>query len=102
MQFGDFVQGMCANRKFSFFFLKMNIFSKLIPLWLPLFNSYQGQLSGNIRVRLQNIVSWPCPPQTRDDAMMISTILIRWLQRIQAKMSQIEMQSSTAIQFYCI
>lgn len=45
-----------------------------------------GQLSGNTRVRLQSIVSWPCPAQTRDDAMMISTILVRWLQRIQVRL----------------
>lgn len=46
-----------------------------------------GQLSGNTRNRLHTIISYPCPAQTRDDAMMVSTILMRWLQRIQVRSS---------------
>ncbi|CAG2106015.1 unnamed protein product [Medioppia subpectinata] len=76
--------------------------SRLLPLWTPVFNSYKGQLSGNTQVRLQSVINWRTPPQTKDDAAMTSSTLIRWLQRMQTKMSQIEMQSSAAIQFYCI
>ncbi|CAG2159590.1 unnamed protein product [Oppiella nova] len=69
---------------------------------MQLNDALKSQLSGNTQVRLQSVINWRCPPQTRDDAAMTSSTLIRWLQRMQTKMSQIEMQSSAAIQFYCI
>lgn len=76
--------------------------TQLLPLWLPFFNSYPGQLSDHVSARLKTLISWPVPAQTKNDAMMLSTVLIRWLQRIQARMSQIEIQSSTVTQFYCV
>ncbi|KAH9417943.1 Protein unc-79 [Dermatophagoides pteronyssinus] len=78
------------------------ILARLLPLWLPFFNSYPGQLSDHVSARLKTLISWPVPAQTKNDAMMLSTVLIRWLQRIQARMSQIEIQSSTVTQFYCV
>jgi len=62
------------------------------------------QLPGHLQVRLQNCRDFP--PRTTENFISnrreSNTILLRWLHRLQFKMGQIEMQSSTATQFYSI
>ncbi|XP_044257463.1 protein unc-79 homolog isoform X1 [Tribolium madens] len=81
--------------------------SKLLPLWTPVLCSNQIQLPGHLQVRLQNCRN--CPPtihtETLPDKIKINLhnpILLKWLQRLQFKMGQIELQSSTATQFYSL
>ncbi|KAG7202977.1 hypothetical protein KM043_010111 [Ampulex compressa] len=81
------------------------VLSKLLPLWSPILFSHHVQLPGHLQVRLQNCRDFPPSKMTEH---FVSTrresnaILLRWLHRLQFKMGQIEMQSSTATQFYSI
>lgn len=78
---------------------------QLLPMWVPVFRSYEGQLSGHLQVRLQTCINWQPPPQMRQDSVNNKSYpspMLRWLQKLQFKMGQIENQSSTAIQFYCM
>uniref|UniRef100_T1KYI8 Uncharacterized protein n=1 Tax=Tetranychus urticae TaxID=32264 RepID=T1KYI8_TETUR len=82
-----------------------NILARLLPMWVPVFRSYEGQLSGHLKVRLQTCINWQPPPQMRQDSVTNKSYpspMLRWLQKLQFKMGQIENQSSTAIQFYCM
>nr|AYV89233.1 unc-79-like protein [Tetranychus evansi] len=82
-----------------------NILARLLPMWVPVFRSYEGQLSGHLKVRLQTCINWQPPPQMRQDSITNKSYpspMLRWLQKLQFKMGQIENQSSTAIQFYCM
>lgn len=63
------------------------------------------QLSGQFQVRLQNCRNFP--PATVSDfdkrkPNMHNPVLLKWLQRLQFKMGQIELQSSAATQFYSL
>uniref|UniRef100_A0A1A9X1K3 Protein unc-79 homolog n=1 Tax=Glossina brevipalpis TaxID=37001 RepID=A0A1A9X1K3_9MUSC len=75
------------------------ILSKLLPLWSPVLSS-QTQLSDTLHVRLQNVRDYA--PDYEEQQTHHSKILLRWLQRLQFKMGQIELQASTATQFYSI
>ena len=60
------------------------------------------QLPDHIRVRLQYIHdSAPAKPGSRQDKAVTAN-LICWLQRLQFKMGQIELQASNATQFYTV
>ena len=60
------------------------------------------QLPDHIRVRLQYIHdSAPAKPSARQDKA-VSANLISWLQRLQFKMGQIEMQASNVTQFFTV
>lgn len=74
------------------------VLARLLPMWTPVLYSYQGQLPGHLQVRLQNCLNWKPPVQGQDIAMT----LLKWLQRLQFKMGQIELQSSAATQFYSL
>ncbi|XP_067119858.1 protein unc-79 homolog isoform X2 [Centruroides vittatus] len=74
------------------------VLARLLPMWTPVLYSYQGQLPGHLQVRLHNCLNWKPPVQGQDLAMT----LLKWLQRLQFKMGQIELQSSAATQFYSI
>lgn len=76
--------------------------AKLMPMWVPVFNSYRGQLFGHLRVRLDACINWEPPSQTKQDTAQSLAYLLRWTQKMQFKMTQIELQSSAATQFYCI
>ncbi|KAI1290791.1 Protein unc-79 -like protein [Halotydeus destructor] len=81
-----------------------NMLSRLLPMWTAVFKSYQGQLSSHLQVRLQACVNWQPPPQVKEyqsqPSLNPKAPLLRWLQKVQFKMSQIETQSSQATQFY--
>ena len=79
--------------------------SQLQPMWTPVFYSYRGQLAGHLLNRLETCINWAPPTPVRaHDVRKLSTVyavpLLRWLQKLQYRMGQTEMQSSTAAQFY--
>ncbi|CAN8031368.1 unnamed protein product, partial [Ixodes persulcatus] len=78
------------------------VLARLLPMWTPVLYSYQGQLPGQLKVRLQACLDWLPPLQTREEATFVSSNFLKWLQRIQFKMGQIELQSSAATQFYSV
>ncbi|XP_006613749.1 protein unc-79 homolog isoform X9 [Apis dorsata] len=81
------------------------LLSKLLPLWSPILYSHHVQLPGHLQVRLQNCRDFPPNKMSEHFASSrreSNATLLRWLHRLQFKMGQIEMQSSTATQFYSI
>lgn len=78
------------------------VLARLLPMWTPVLYSYQGQLPSQLKVRLQACLDWLPPVQTREEATFVSSNFLKWLQRIQFKMGQIELQSSAATQFYSV
>ncbi|XP_053676788.1 protein unc-79 homolog isoform X2 [Anopheles nili] len=78
---------------------RSTILAKLLPLWTPVLSS-NTQLSGTLHVRLQNCRD--AVPNVEEQDFHASEALLKWLQRLQFKMGQIELQSSTATQFYSI
>lgn len=81
------------------------LLSKLLPLWSPILYSHHVQLPGHLQVRLQNCRDFPPSKMSEHFASSrreSNATLLRWLHRLQFKMGQIEMQSSTATQFYSI
>lgn len=78
---------------------RSTILSKLLPLWSPLLSC--KNLSGTLQVRLQNCRDIAPSPDEVD--IKTSEALLKWLQRLQFKMAQIELQSSQATtQFYSL
>ncbi|KAM8704272.1 hypothetical protein ACLKA7_008814 [Drosophila subpalustris] len=75
------------------------VLGKLLPMWSTVLSS-QTQLSDTLHVRLQNVRD--CAPDYEELQTNKSEILLKWLQRLQFKMGQIELQASTATQFYSI
>ncbi|KAM7364575.1 UNC-79 domain-containing protein isoform 2-T2 [Cochliomyia hominivorax] len=75
------------------------VLSKLLPLWSPVLSS-QTQLSDTLHVRLQNVRDYA--PQYEEQQTHQTENLLKWLQHLQFKMGQIEVQASTATQFYSI
>ncbi|XP_066259891.1 protein unc-79 homolog [Euwallacea similis] len=87
---------------------KSTFVAKLLPLWTPVLSSNQIQLPGHIQVRLQNCrnisptVHQDFPKKKEKVSHLNNPMLLKWLQRLQFKMGQIELQSSTATQFYSL
>lgn len=104
------------------------LYHKLLPLWYPILHAHHTQvelsftfsfmknllyyffpslyqLPGHMQIRLQNCCN-SAPPEIGGDVHThrreTNAVLLKWLHRLQFKMGQIEMQSSTAIQFYSI
>nr|ABI95804.1 DUNC79 [Drosophila melanogaster] len=75
------------------------VLGKLLPMWSPVLSS-QTQLSDTLHVRLQNVRDYA--PDYEEQQTYKSEALLKWLQRLQFKMGQIELQASTATQFYSI
>ncbi|XP_020814135.1 protein unc-79 homolog isoform X3 [Drosophila serrata] len=75
------------------------VLGKLLPMWSPVLSS-QTQLSDTLHVRLQNVRDYA--PDYEEQQALKSEALLKWLQRLQFKMGQIELQASTATQFYSI
>ncbi|XP_078033882.1 UNC-79 domain-containing protein [Augochlora pura] len=83
------------------------LLSKLLPLWSPILYSHHVQLPGHLQMRLQNCRDFPPSKMTTESftpsRRESNATLLRWLHRLQFKMGQIELQSSTAtLQFYSI
>lgn len=75
------------------------VLGKLLPMWSTVLSS-QTQLSDTLHVRLQNVRDYA--PDYEELQTNKSETLLKWLQRLQFKMGQIELQASTATQFYSI
>uniref|UniRef100_A0A1B6M9Q9 Uncharacterized protein n=1 Tax=Graphocephala atropunctata TaxID=36148 RepID=A0A1B6M9Q9_9HEMI len=84
------------------------VLSKLMPIWSPVLFAHYIQLPGHLQVRLQGCRNLPPttyispPTQTSAPERIHNSQLLRWLQRLQFKMGQIELQSSAATHFYSI
>jgi hypothetical protein len=78
---------------------RSTILAKLMPLWCPVLHAYSVNLPDHIRVRLQSIhdSAPPGPWPSRQDGQL-NRNLLNWLQRLQFKMGQIELQASNATQ----
>ncbi|KAG5670190.1 hypothetical protein PVAND_000469 [Polypedilum vanderplanki] len=77
---------------------RSTILSKLLPLWSPLLSC--KNLSSTLQVRLQNCRD--IAPNSDEVDMKSSEALLKFLQRLQFKIAQIELQSSQATQFYSL
>ncbi|XP_017968880.1 protein unc-79 homolog isoform X5 [Drosophila navojoa] len=75
------------------------VLGKLLPMWSTVLSS-QTQLSDTLHVRLQNVRDYA--PDFEEQQTHKSEALLKWLQHLQFKMGQIELQASTATQFYSI
>lgn len=78
---------------------RCTILTKLLPLWSPVLSS-QSQLSNTLQQRLKNVRDFA--PNIEEQDVHQSEALQKFLQKLQFKMGQIELQSSTATQFYSI
>lgn len=78
---------------------RSTILSKLLPMWSPVLSS-NTPLSGTLLVRLQTVRD--LAPDLEEADQTVAASLLKWLHRLQFKMGQIELQSSTATQFYSI
>nr|CAD7196830.1 unnamed protein product [Timema douglasi] len=84
------------------------VLSKLLPLWSPVLFAHHIQLPGHLQVRLQGCRNFPpftspsTPPVNQQHQSVSNIVLLRWLQRLQFKMGQIELQSSAATQFFIV
>ncbi|XP_076339617.1 UNC-79 domain-containing protein isoform X3 [Tachypleus tridentatus] len=76
--------------------------ARLLPMWTPVLYTYKGQLPGHLKVRLQACLNWQPSTHTHEEAAAITSTFLKWLQRLQFKMGQIELQSSAATQFYSV
>lgn len=68
--------------------------SCLLSLW--------QQLPGNLHVRLEKCRNWEPQAAQCDSGQLDYDMLLKWLRKLQFKVGQIEMQSSTAAQFYTV
>ena len=80
------------------------ILVKLLPLWTPVLFAFHAQLPDHVKVRLQAIQDYKPsdiaePSKTKPSN---NEFLLKWLQRMQFKMGQIEMQASNVTQFFTV
>lgn len=78
---------------------RCTILTKLLPLWSPVLSS-QSRLSSTLQQRLKAVRDFE--PNLENPDIHQSEALLKFLQKLQFKMGQIELQSSTATQFYSI
>ena len=78
------------------------ILAKLMPLWTPVLFAYHTQLPDHVRVRLQAIQDYKPTDIGLDEQTINNMVLVKWLQRLQFKMGQIEMQASNVTQFFTV
>ncbi|KAL7674819.1 hypothetical protein ACOME3_001094 [Neoechinorhynchus agilis] len=78
------------------------VLAKLFPLWEPVLHTHPSNLPSHILIRLQACLNFKPSIESHNASMFKYTILLKWLQRLQFKMVQIELQSSHASQFYTL
>ncbi|KAG1659999.1 Protein unc-79 [Nymphon striatum] len=78
------------------------IFAKLLPMWIPVLQGYKGQLPSHLQVRLRACLIQRTPIQSEEATTLLDSAFHKWLKKLQFKMGQIELQWSTAIQFYTV
>ncbi len=77
------------------------ILIKLLPLWTPVLYAFHVQLPDHVKVRLQAIQDFK-PSEAMDINEKVHDFVKKWLQRMQFKMGQIEMQASNVTQFFTV
>merc|ERR1719400_2710576 len=83
------------------------ILVKLLPLWTPVMYAFHVQLPDHVKVRLQVIQDFK-PPEAKEpeqealDRAKGNEFVKKWLQRMQFKMGQTEMQASNVNQFFSV
>lgn len=80
-----------------------SILIRYLPMWNSVFYSYKRRnKSGNLAIRLQKCTEWQ-PPDLNSEQDLLEQSgkrLMNWLEKVQYKMSHIEIQSSQAAPFY--
>ncbi len=90
-------------------------------MWVPVLYTHQSQLPAHVQVRLQTCLNHQPSSETQGDLRfmygkqsyifyyyesclwkLLIAILLKWLNRLQFKIGQIETQSSHAAQFYSL
>ncbi len=80
------------------------VLAKLLPLWTPVFHAYahRSQMPPHVRIRLQAVLDYRPADVGADEQTAGTQVLVRWLQKLQFKMGQIEMQASNVTQFFTV
>jgi hypothetical protein len=78
------------------------VLTRLFSMWVPILYSYHSQLTGHMQVRLQMVQNWQPKEGQATGCQLDCDMLLKWLKRLQFKLSQIEVQSSAATQFYTV
>lgn len=78
---------------------RSTVLAKLLPLLSPVLSSH-SPLSGTLHVRLQSCRDFA--PTCDELEVHPAEALLKWICKLQFKMGQIELQSSTVSQFYSI
>lgn len=72
-----------------------------MPMWNSVFYSYKRRnRSANLAIRLQKCIEWQPPDLSEQKAEQNNRTLYNWLEKVQYKMSHMEIQSSQAATFY--
>lgn len=70
-------------------------------MWNSVFYSYKRRnKSGTLAIRLQKCIEWQPPDLSEPEVEQDNIRLANWLEKVQYKMSHIEIQSSQAAPFY--
>jgi hypothetical protein len=78
-----------------------SILIRYLPMWNSVFYSYKRRnKSSNLAIRLQKCIEWQPPDLNEPDIEQNRRRFINWLEKVQYKMSHIEIQSSQAAPFY--
>lgn len=78
-----------------------SILIRYLPMWNSVFYSYKRRnKSGNLAIRLQKCTEWQPPDLNEQDFDQNNKRFNNWLEKVQYKMSHIEIQSSQAAPFY--
>ncbi|XP_031779809.1 protein unc-79 homolog isoform X4 [Nasonia vitripennis] len=81
------------------------ILSKLLPIWNSIIISHHIQIPAHLNLRLQHFRRLSLNIETDDysfNKQESGIFLLQWLRRLQFKMGQIELQSSSTTQFYAL
>ncbi|CAF3245537.1 unnamed protein product [Rotaria socialis] len=78
------------------------VLANLFAMWVPVLYTHQSQLPAHVQVRLQTCLNHQPSSETQGDLRFMYAILLKWLNRLQFKIGQIETQSSHAAQFYSL
>ena len=81
--------------------INSSILIRYLPMWNSIFYSYKRRnKSGNLAIRLQKCIEWQPPDLSEPDVEKNRRRFLNWLEKVQYKMSHIEIQSSQAAPFY--
>ncbi|XP_075261500.1 protein unc-79 homolog isoform X3 [Convolutriloba macropyga] len=70
------------------------VLAKLLPMWKTLFMYSNEKMSSTTQLRLQNCENAAPPSVKKEDTKQNNNVIARWLNRLQFKISQVELQTS--------